>query len=161
MPAFKEARSGKTDVYDALHWHARSKWRLLFRFLFFFFPPGSPEQMLQRSVPGWGTAGSCCKSLQHQQLREPQPHGRARPALLRGFFKKTVVTARRARGRHEQRDGTTAAAVGGGGGGVTGRCDCLKRSRVQTALVSEPRCQVPPSLLRSLVLQGCEIRLTT
>lgn len=40
------------------------------------------------------------------------------PALLGGFLKRTVVTARRARGRHEQRDGTTCAGVGGGGGGV-------------------------------------------
>lgn len=98
-------------------------------FLFFFFPPGPPEQMLQRSVTGRGTAGSCCKSLQHQQLREPQPHGRARPALLGGFLKRTVVTARRARGRHEQRDGTTGAGVGGGGGGVNGTLRLFEAQR--------------------------------
>lgn len=101
----------------------------------YFLPSGS-EQMLKHSVSGWGTAGACCKSVQHQQLHEPQPHGSPGPLL--GGSKSTVVATRRAGVGHEQGDGGKA------GEEKTRHCDCLKHLRVQTAWVSEPRCQVFP-----------------
>lgn len=76
-----------------------------------YFLPGTSEQMLEPGAPRWGTAGACCKSLQHQQFHEPPPHASADPELL-GGCESTVVTTRRPDGPHEQWDGKTGCSRG-------------------------------------------------
>lgn len=134
MPQFKGAQSRKTDVCVVAGTRTNGAC---------YFLPSTPEQM-QNSVSRWGTAGACCKPLQHQQLPEPQPHGSPDPVLL-GGFKSTEVTTRRPNVLHKQ--GTERRTLAWEK--KTRHCDCFKHMRVQTARVSEPRCQVFPFAARS------------
>lgn len=122
----------------------------------FFVLPSISEQMLKESVFRWGTAGACCKSLQHQQPHELQPHGSPDPGLL-GGFQSTVVTTHRPRVHRDQRDGKAGTGVG-------------KRNRDIGIVLNAPECKQPWLAGRAvrfffavllLLLQGCEIRLTT
>lgn len=120
-----------------------------------YFLPRTIEQMLKHGVSRWGTAGVCCKYLQHQQLHERQPHGSADPVLLGGFKYCSRHTPTRCSSQAARRKDVPSRG---------------KRKRNITIVLNMSECKRRGLASRAvrfflavllLDLQGCEIRLTT